>query len=231
MIYFQGSKKTDLMTMPFYNELFLRVLTALIGVPLVVAIIWLGSPYLDGLAYLLLAGMATEWLALNKKTALISVKGFGIFLSGGLYITTAMVCLLTWCSEPWLILWLLCIVWATDIGAYFVGSYLGGPKLAPSISPGKTWSGFFGGLVCGVAAGWVLYSFAAIALPISLLGTLLIITVASQVGDLIESRVKRHFKVKDSGTIIPGHGGLLDRLDSLLFVAICYKLLFVLSKF
>ena len=216
--------------MPFYNELFLRIITALIGVPLIVTIIYLGSPYLNGLVYLLLAGMLREWFILNKKTAFLSLKDFSIFLSGGLYITTAMFCLLTWCSETWLVLWLLGIVWATDIGAYVVGSTFKGPKLAPSISPGKTWSGFFGGLVCGVAAGWALQSYAAIVLPISLLGTLVIITVASQVGDLIESRVKRHFKVKDSGTIIPGHGGLLDRLDSLLFVAICYKLLLVLAK-
>ena len=81
-----------------------------------------------------------------------------------------------------------------------------------------------------MAAGWALSSYAGVAIPLSLFGTLLIVSVAAQIGDLIESGVKRYFDVKDSGNIIPGHGGLLDRLDSLLLVAIFYKLLLILVK-
>jgi phosphatidate cytidylyltransferase len=184
----------------------------------------------DGLVYLLLVGMLVEWFNMNKKTVFQSLKGISIFLSGALYIAIAVGFLLSWRHQPGLILWLLSIVWATDIGAYFVGSYFGGPKLAPRISPRKTWSGFVGGTVFGMVAGWALSSYAGVAIPLSLFGTLLIVSVAAQIGDLIESGVKRYFDVKDSGNIIPGHGGLLDRLDSLLLVAIFYKLLLILVK-
>ena len=217
-------------SMFFHNELFLRVITCLVGVPMFISLICLGSPYVDGLVYLLLVGMLVEWFNMNKKTVFQSLKGISIFLSGALYIAIAVGFLLSWRHQPGLILWLLSIVWATDIGAYFVGSYFGGPKLAPRISPRKTWSGFIGGTVFGMAAGWALSSYAGVAIPLSLFGTLLIVSVAAQIGDLIESGVKRYFDVKDSGNIIPGHGGLLDRLDSLLLVAIFYKLLLILVK-
>ena len=132
-------------SMFFHNELFLRVITCLVGVPLVISLICLGPPYVDGLVYLLLVGMLVEWFNMNKKTVFQSLKGISIFLSGGIYIATAAGFLLSWRHQPALILWLLSIVWATDIGAYFVGSYFGGPKLAPRISPRKTWSGVRGG--------------------------------------------------------------------------------------
>jgi phosphatidate cytidylyltransferase len=120
---------------------------------------------------------------------------------------------------------LLLVVWASDIGAYVSGRAFGGPRLAPSISPGKTWSGAVGGLVAAAAVG-----FAAAATigtePVSLrLMTLrpavfaVLIGFISQAGDLFESQLKRHFGVKDSGTMIPGHGGLLDRLDAVLTAA------------
>jgi phosphatidate cytidylyltransferase len=111
---------------------------------------------------------------------------------------------------------ILLVVWATDIGGYFVGRGIGGPKLWPRVSPGKTWAGAIGGFAASliVAAG-----FAALGLgktvPLLLLGAAL--SIVSQLGDLFESAVKRRFGVKDSSHIIPGHGGLLDRLDG--FVA------------
>ncbi|MEO9216537.1 MAG: phosphatidate cytidylyltransferase [Rhodanobacter sp.] len=111
----------------------------------------------------------------------------------------------------------LVIVWAADIGAYFSGRTFGKRKLAPQISPGKTWAGAYGALVAGVVATllggcWLLDVRGAQLLGLCLLALL---TVAvSIVGDLIESLMKRHAQVKDSGTIIPGHGGLMDRLDS-----------------
>jgi phosphatidate cytidylyltransferase len=113
------------------------------------------------------------------------------------------------------ILFLFAVVWATDIAAYFTGKTLGGPKLAPSISPGKTWSGAVGGAAAGLAAG--LAAAAASGAPITglLAATALFLTVVSQAGDLFESAVKRRFGVKDSGHVIPGHGGLMDRVDGL----------------
>jgi phosphatidate cytidylyltransferase len=106
----------------------------------------------------------------------------------------------------------LLVVWASDIGGYAAGRSIGGPKLAPLISPNKTWAGAIGGFVGSlvVAAGWAATGAGRIG-PILLVGAVL--SVASQLGDLFESAVKRRFGVKDSSHIIPGHGGLLDRLD------------------
>lgn len=113
------------------------------------------------------------------------------------------------------VIFILVVVWATDIAAYFGGRALGGPKLWPSVSPKKTWAGALTGLVAAVVAGGITVGLAkagdyraglALAAPLS---------VAAQAGDLFESAVKRKFGVKDSGSIIPGHGGVLDRVDGL----------------
>jgi phosphatidate cytidylyltransferase len=114
------------------------------------------------------------------------------------------------------LMFVLLIVWVTDIGGYFAGRGIGGPKLWPRVSPRKTWAGAIGGFVASlaVAAGFTAFDFgkAAWLLPLSA-----ILSIVSQLGDLFESAVKRRFSVKDSSHIIPGHGGLLDRLDG--FVA------------
>lgn len=124
------------------------------------------------------------------------------------------------------VIWLFVVVWATDIGAYLMGSAVGGPRLVPRLSPNKTWSGALGGIVVGVAVGaaiaWLLGQVEVLALPPDLgLAALssLVLSVVAQLGDLLESTVKRRFRVKDSGTLIPGHGGALDRLDSLSLAA------------
>lgn len=117
------------------------------------------------------------------------------------------------------VLFLVIVVWASDVGAYAAGRWLGGRKLAPAISPGKTWSGAVGGLLAAMLVGEAAGRLLAVgpagraALVAGLLG------VSAQAGDLLESAVKRHFGVKDSGRLIPGHGGLLDRLDGLLTAA------------
>jgi phosphatidate cytidylyltransferase len=126
----------------------------------------------------------------------------------------------------------LVLTWASDIGAFFVGRAVGGPKLIPSVSPGKTISGALGGLAATVLVSWLYVRFAL--RPVALLtmtipATILfgaLISVAAQVGDLAESLLKREANVKDSSHLIPGHGGLLDRLDSLLFVLPVAYLLF-----
>jgi phosphatidate cytidylyltransferase len=110
----------------------------------------------------------------------------------------------------------LLVVWVTDIGGYFAGRGIGGPKLWPRVSPNKTWAGAIGGFVASVviAAGFAAFDLGRTG-PLLVLGSVL--SIASQLGDLFESAVKRRFGVKDSSHIIPGHGGLLDRLDG--FVA------------
>jgi len=123
------------------------------------------------------------------------------------------------------ILFLFAVVWVTDIFAYFVGRALGGPKLAPSISPGKTWSGAVGGLLGGAAAGTALALAAGVRLPLTAVLVLaLLLSAVSQAGDLFESAVKRRQGVKDSGTLIPGHGGVMDRIDGLVAAALGFYL-------
>jgi phosphatidate cytidylyltransferase len=113
------------------------------------------------------------------------------------------------------VFWVLAVVWATDIGAYFAGRSIGGPKLAPAISPNKTWSGALGGALAAVITAVALAT--ALGIPSSLQSVLfaLSLSVVSQIGDLAESRFKRVHGVKDSGTWMPGHGGVMDRVDGL----------------
>jgi phosphatidate cytidylyltransferase len=117
------------------------------------------------------------------------------------------------------VLWLLAAVWANDIAAYGVGRAVGGPKLAPRLSPNKTWAGFIGGVAAAGLIG-ALCALASGADPAALAGVSLLLGVAGQLGDLAESWAKRHFGVKDSGRLIPGHGGLLDRVDGLLAASV-----------
>ncbi|HEV2538595.1 MAG TPA: phosphatidate cytidylyltransferase [Frateuria sp.] len=143
-------------------------------------------------------------------------------LAGAFVLLPAFVGLLTiHGSEPpghwhWWTLLALLIVWAADIGAYFSGRFLGKRKLAPNISPGKTWAGVYGAFVAGalvtVIGGWLLGATGWRLLGLALLAVFTV--AASVVGDLVESLMKRHAKVKDSGRMFPGHGGLLDRMDS-----------------
>ena len=161
----------------------------------------------------LLAGSVLVW-AITRRVAL----GAGV-LYVGLPATALSWLRLGADSGRANVLFLVLVVWASDIGAYGVGRLLDGPKLAPRLSPGKTWSGAIGGLVAAVVVGQLAAGLMAgapsprAALLAALLG------IATQAGDLLESGIKRHFGVKDSGRLIPGHGGLLDRLDGLLAAA------------
>lgn len=125
-----------------------------------------------------------------------------------------------------LALWALALVWATDIGAYFAGRSIGGPKLAPRVSPSKTWSGLAGGVLAALVIGFLLYRFAG--LPIQLAAASGLLAVAAQLGDLLESAMKRRAGVKDSGTLLPGHGGVMDRLDGVVAAAPLAALLYIL---
>ncbi len=113
--------------------------------------------------------------------------------------------------------WTMATVWATDVGAYFAGRGIGGPKIAPSISPSKTWAGLAGGMVA--ALGFALFMHTQFALPYVLVLASAPLAIIAQMGDFLESWMKRQAGVKDSGTLIPGHGGILDRVDGLVPVA------------
>jgi len=142
---------------------------------------------------------------------------------GVLYIGIGVLCLIELRHENEAgranLLFLLLVVWASDIGAYLAGRALGGPLIWPQVSPAKTWSGSLGGLLLAMAVG----AFAALQLapgsPWRAAAVAAVLAVATQAGDLLESGIKRHFKVKDTSSLIPGHGGLLDRLDGLLAAA------------
>lgn len=118
------------------------------------------------------------------------------------------------------LLFMLLLIWASDIGAYLAGRLIGGVKMAPLISPGKTWSGAVGGLVAAILVAWTTALLLQPPVPAPRVIVLaLVLGIVAQAGDLLESWIKRRFGVKDSGWLIPGHGGLLDRLDAVLTVA------------
>jgi len=142
------------------------------------------------------------------------------------YLGLTVVALLHLRQDGWQpVLWLLLVVWATDIGGYIFGRWIGGPKLAPRLSPKKTWAGLIGGAglaaVAGAAAIAVLHRTGAAVLAVPAAAALALL---AQAGDLAESAVKRHYGVKDSGNLIPGHGGVLDRIDGLLAAAPVFAL-------
>jgi phosphatidate cytidylyltransferase len=126
------------------------------------------------------------------------------------------------------VLWLFAVVWLTDIGAYFAGRAIGGPKLWPAVSPKKTWAGFIGGVIAGTLTAVLIVQTARYGFGIgwfsdgSLIAVSVVGAIVSQGGDLLESALKRKFHVKDSSHLIPGHGGFMDRLDS--FWAVCVLL-------
>ncbi|TNE60054.1 MAG: phosphatidate cytidylyltransferase [Alphaproteobacteria bacterium] len=123
------------------------------------------------------------------------------------------------------VVWLFFVVWASDGGGYIFGKSIGGPKLAPRISPKKTWSGFLGGAFLAGIMGLIAASVLDWEIARDIIILSLILSVISQVGDLVESAIKRHFDVKDIGSFIPGHGGVMDRMDGLLFAMAAAALL------
>lgn len=120
----------------------------------------------------------------------------------------------------WALALVVAVTWATDIAAYFVGRTLGGPKLWPAVSPKKTWSGAIGGLAGAVIAGLAIVVVTGIGSHVSVALVSALLSVVAQFGDLAESAFKRHFGVKDSGELIPGHGGIMDRIDGLVAAAV-----------
>jgi phosphatidate cytidylyltransferase len=147
-----------------------------------------------------------------------------IFAAGMVFGISAMVGLIALRSDMdyglIALLWLFGVVWSADTMAYFSGRLIGGPKLAPKISPNKTWAGFFGGIAGAAVAGFVVVRLVDLGSEIAVIGLSAGAAVVAQAGDLQESWAKRYLGIKDSGRLLPGHGGVWDRLDALIVVAI-----------
>lgn len=189
-------------------------LVSVVGVLAAVAVQLAAGP-VAGLGVAIVFAMLT---ALGGGGTDRGLLGFGV-----LYVSVGIAGLLWLRDLPGdglgLFLFAMLAVWATDIGAYAAGRSIGGPKLAPRISPKKTWAGLIGGMIAAALAGWLVAVSAGAAMPALALLLGAVAAVVGQVGDLFESAVKRRYNVKDSGQLIPGHGGILDRIDGLLVAA------------
>jgi phosphatidate cytidylyltransferase len=201
-----------------------RTLQIVLGLSLIVlAVCRMTAPFVAGVAAFALALVLAAVLGATARDRLWAAAAFGV--GTVLVLVPAAVR-----DHPALgivgVLWMFAVVWTTDIVAYFTGRRFGGPKLWPRVSPKKTWSGFAGGLVAGTAAGVAVPLVATRwgwTQPFAILSIALLSMAASvvgQAGDLAESALKRYFGVKDSGWIIPGHGGVMDRLDAFWAVAL-----------
>ena len=205
------------------NELFVRTATGLLLVALALVAAVIGGTVFAVFVAAIATAMYYEWSRI--------VRGWGAawFASGFVYALIPALSLL-WIRERTppelpnnesglaLLVWVFIVTWSTDIGAYFAGRRFGRRKLAPTISPGKTVEGLYGGIATATLLGavWVL----ATHLGLALLLLAPLFAAAAQAGDLFESAMKRRAGVKDSGTWLPGHGGVLDRLDGLVPVAV-----------
>jgi phosphatidate cytidylyltransferase len=172
------------------------------------------SPLFFGLAVTLLAMVWLLAVADHRPAA----------VTGAVYAATLgasmLLCRSMGTDGAIIIIWLFAVVWGTDTLAYFTGRSLGGPKLWPRISPKKTWSGAIGGLVGGVLLACLLISALGVNIKWQHIALSIAFSVFTQCGDLYESAIKRRYNVKDSGNLIPGHGGFMDRLDGFIFAVV-----------
>ena len=209
------------------SELTKRIISAVLLAAVLLGDLWLGSWWY--LALLLIGGglVLREFVRLVWK--MTPVTGLRILwvVFGVIYVMLAVQGLWQVRALPaaglLMAAWLFLVVWATDVGAYVFGRTIGGPKIAPAISPSKTWAGLFGGAVFVMVTMYIMAMIEGLgrqSLAFALYGIPL--AVMAQAGDFFESWMKRRAGVKDSGTLIPGHGGLFDRVDGLLPVAIVF---------
>jgi phosphatidate cytidylyltransferase len=199
------------------NELVTRIASGLLMIAVALGAAVLGGYYFAFLVAAAATGMFYEWRRITE--------GWGVRWSVGGFLYCVMPALaLLWIRDRSgdhglsLLLWAFIVTWATDIGAYFAGRRFGKRKLAPSISPGKTVEGLWGGVAAAAlfGAAWVFTT--GLGNPLIVLAPLF--ALSAQMGDLFESKMKRTAGVKDSGDLLPGHGGVLDRLDGLVPVAV-----------
>ncbi len=192
-----------------------RVVSSLILIPFAIYAILFSKSLFIFFAVAMAILMTFEWCDMS-----IERRGKAKWrLIGFLYIIFPIFCLIKIrLIDSDVLFWMFLVIWSTDISAYFTGKVIGGPKLAPSISPGKTWSGFFGGVAAAIVIGFfTAFMFVGDMVFFIILSTIL--SIACQAGDLMESKFKRIFNVKDSSNIIPGHGGILDRMDGVMLAA------------
>jgi len=186
------------------------------AIAIAVAAVLLGMNYaLAALAVIVAGAAACTFVASGNREARMW-SGAGLLYASLAFVPAAMLR-----EDPKFgftaIVWLYAVVWLTDIAAYFFGRFIGGPKLAPLISPKKTWSGALGGTLFGVLGGVAVATLANARFAFMSIVIALIISAVSQTGDIFESFVKRKFGKKDASGILPGHGGVMDRIDG--FVA------------
>ena len=203
------------------NELLVRTVSGVVMIAIAIAAALVGDYYFAILVAAAATAVFYEWTRLSR--------GWGVawWLAGFVY-AVAAACALLWIrdrADPGLpngglvlTFWVFIVVWSTDIGAYFAGRAIGGPKLAPTISPGKTRAGLYGGVVAALVLGSLWAYVSGLSYVLDILAP--VFAVAAQGGDLSESWMKRRAGVKDSGDWLPGHGGVFDRLDGLLPVVI-----------
>ena len=191
--------------------------------PIALIAAWLGGPLF--VVFWVVAGSIVLW-EWSRLVVHAKLRGFSLvdWLAAGVaYAAVLMFAPLILRRDPAhgfaAIGFLFAVVWATDIAAYFAGRALGGPLLWPAVSPKKTWSGAIGGMLGGIAAGVLTVKLLGLAVAPMLVLVAGVLSVIAQAGDLLESAVKRHFGAKDAGSIIPGHGGVMDRLDGFLTAA------------
>ena len=210
-----------------WSDLRARVLSAIVMAVVGLSLVYSGF---YGTALLVLVGacvMSWEWSGMTVSATL------GEKIIGYVVIVLASLGLLWLRSDPEFgfltAIWLVLVVVAADVGAYFAGRFIGGPKLAPTISPNKTISGAVGGLFLALVVGCVVSISSGSGNLLIIAVVSLATAIASQIGDLIESSAKRRYGVKDSSNILPGHGGALDRFDGLL-AAILYVVVMTALK-
>lgn len=197
------------------NELLIRSLAGF-----VLILLALGTAFLGGYAFAVFVALASVMIFYEWRR-LVAGWGFGWKAAGFIYALLPALSLL-WIRDRApqgleLLLWIFIVTWTTDIGAYFAGRAIGGPKLAPRISPNKTIAGLVGGVISASLAGYAWVELTSLSAALFWLAPGF--ALAAQAGDLFESWIKRKAGVKDSGNWLPGHGGALDRLDGLVVVA------------
>lgn len=216
------------------SRIIARVISSFVLAPMMLFVVHVGGVFFNSLVALIAMLIVGEWhrMVFKRWSILDVMIGTKLYYIGLFYIlmfATSLIYLRGVDSGEYVTYWLLVVTCSTDIGGYCFGIVIGGPKLAPSISPSKTLSGFLGGVMCGCAVGSMCVSL----LPFNSDATYLLsilLPIFGHCGDLLESKMKRYFKVKDSGNIIPGHGGLMDRADSIsmsamvlaLYIYTCY---------
>ena len=198
------------------SELAIRSLTAIALIALALMAAYVGGYYFAVLVAAASTAIFYEWMRITRGW------GFAWSVGGFVYALVAAVALL-WIRDRAdnglaMVVWVFVVTWATDIGAYFAGRAFGRRKLAPAISPNKTWAGLYGGMAAATLAAGLWVWLIDLAPPLFVLAPVL--AMLSQAGDLFESWMKRRAGLKDSGNWLPGHGGIFDRLDGLLPVAI-----------